>query len=92
MVFLLYIYMTILHKWARLLKQQSLITVCRSPTKENKLPFPFLLQQTNGSYPFANELNGVIGLAILYIFVIVRVCTVILKCGNYFYLLSSLIL
>jgi hypothetical protein len=27
------------HRWARLLKQQSSITVYRLPTKENKLPF-----------------------------------------------------
>jgi hypothetical protein len=27
------------HKWARLLKQQSLITAYRLLTKENKLPF-----------------------------------------------------
>jgi hypothetical protein len=28
-----------LHRWARLLTQQSSITVHRLPTKENKLPF-----------------------------------------------------
>ncbi len=27
------------HRWARLLKQQSSITICRLPTKKNKLPF-----------------------------------------------------
>jgi hypothetical protein len=49
---------------ARLLRQQSSITVDRLPTKENKLPFPFAankqkfdvslfhLQQTNGSCRF----------------------------------------
>jgi hypothetical protein len=49
-----------MHRWARLLKQQSLITVHHFPSKENQLPFAakkwkfavFLLQQTNRSYRF----------------------------------------
>ncbi len=40
------------HRWACLLNQQQSITVYHLPTKENKLPFPFCLQQTNGSLPF----------------------------------------
>jgi hypothetical protein len=51
-----------MHRWARLLKQQSPITVNHTPSKENKLPFAankwkfaiFLSQQTSGSccFPF----------------------------------------
>jgi hypothetical protein len=44
------------HRWARLLEQQTLITVYSSPTKENKLAFSvFCLQKTNGSvlFPFS---------------------------------------
>jgi hypothetical protein len=50
------------HRWARLLKQKSSITVYSLPTKENKLPFSvsskqtevchFRFQQTNGCLPF----------------------------------------
>jgi hypothetical protein len=33
------------YRWACLLKQQSLITVSRLPTKENKLPFLFAVKK-----------------------------------------------
>ncbi len=39
-----------IYRWLRLLKQQSSITVYRSPTKENKLLFSVsVLHQTNGN-------------------------------------------
>jgi hypothetical protein len=43
---------TFSHRWARLLKQESYITVYHLPTKENKLRFPFPFAATNGSLPF----------------------------------------
>jgi hypothetical protein len=41
---------TFKHRWVRLLRKQTLITIYRLPTKENQLPFSvFRLQKTNGS-------------------------------------------
>jgi hypothetical protein len=34
------------HRWAHLLKQQTLVTVHHVPTKENKLPFSVCRKQT----------------------------------------------
>jgi hypothetical protein len=52
-----FLYLSLHHRWARLLKQQTSITVYRSLTMENKLPLAenkrkfaisfFRLQQTN---------------------------------------------
>jgi hypothetical protein len=41
------------HRWAHLLKQQTLITVYLLPTKEDKLLFSIVsLPKTIGSFPF----------------------------------------
>jgi hypothetical protein len=50
------------HRWARLLKQQTLITVYHLPTKENKIPFSFCRKQMEGysfHFPFAANKQNV---------------------------------
>jgi hypothetical protein len=53
--FKLLLYLPGLHRWARLLKQQSWITVYSLPTKENKLPFsfPFVTNKRKLLFPFS---------------------------------------
>ncbi len=63
------------HRLARLLKQQTSITVHCLPTKKNKLPSSvFHLQKTDGSLPFPFSVSSVLHIYIcIYIYIYISV-------------------